>query len=70
MASTEMYVGIQNSTLLRSVAFMKMSVSCNGLSYHSASPHYKVIDEGCHYSDLIDFDSLLVNFLVCEVSMN
>lgn len=26
--------------------------------------------EGCHYSDLIDFDSLLVNFLVCEVSMN
>lgn len=65
-------------------------------TYHNASPHYKVIDEGwvdwqeikrkdvvyeevpfsakqyegCHYSDLIDFDSLLVNFLVCEVSMN
>ncbi len=26
--------------------------------------------EGCHYSELIDFNSLLTNFLVCEYAMN
>lgn len=40
-----------------------------GVAYKKVSFTAKEYED-CHYSDLIDFDSLLVNFLVCEVSMN
>lgn len=41
----------------------------NGVAYKEV-PFSAEQYEGCHYSDLIDFDSLMVNFLVCEVTMN
>lgn len=41
----------------------------DGVAYESAEFEAEQYD-GLHYSELIDFDSLMVNFLLCEFTMN